>query len=312
MNKAQHQKFHSDLRAAIDVGVPLEYKHASRTKLSKSKLEKLETELLLFTDYSKDSSPQSHFDRLTDSKLPPRYVAALNFFHRTGKMVPVIEGLSVRAVHQQKARRVLRYSLLYLALLALVAACGLTFFILYVFPNFQEIDLSHSIDASVAPPEGLGIIDWLPAAVTAVAIVFVVLCAWILLLGGSKTLTRWLGGAKYLESATKARLLPAVGLLMDSGLSSSESVGAACDLFDADEKIRSSIQQLVADQKDTQLISSVAGYFDTTAERQIFTMRTATRVALVTLVGGAIALCYGLAIYSPLIDLLYKLVETAA
>ena len=133
------------------------------------------------------------------------------------------------------------------------------------------------------------------------AVVLGVLCAWILLLGGAKTLTRWLGGAKYLESATKARLLPAVRLLMDSGLSSTESVSAACHLFDAGEKIRSSIQQLVVDQKDTRLMSSGAAYFDTTAEQQIFTMRTATRVALVTLVGGAIALCYGLAIYSPLV-----------
>ena len=310
MNKEQHQNFHNDLRAAIDVGVPLEFKTASRDKLSKSKLEKLETELLLCTDYSKESLPQNLFDRLADSKLPQRYVAALNFFHRTGKMVPVIEGLSVRAVHQQKARRVLWYSLMYLALLALVAASGLALFITFVFPNFEEIDLSHSIDASVAPPEGLGIIEWVPAAVTAVAIVLGVLCVWILLLGGAKVLTRWLGGAKYLESATKAELIPAVRLLMESGLSSSESINAACDLFDADQKLRASIQQLVANQKDTTLMSSAASYFRTTADQQIFTMRTATRVALVTLVGGAIALCYGLAIYSPLVDLLYKLVGT--
>lgn len=307
MTRAELKQFHDELRAAIALGVPLEV-HRGTKKLTASQLEQFELHL----NQSGSSFDQKRFLDGQTNDLPPRYVAALQTFAQTKKMVPILEGLSWRVVHAKKVARILRSAIVYLSMLMLVACVGLLVFLFKVFPQFRDIDASTNIQSSASTEvEGLAILNWLPTLLIVFSAILAILFVWVVLLGGAKNLIRIFGGTKYLNSIAKSKLLSAIGLLNNSGMSPSESVAIGCQLFGVNETIGQELRSLADKPGNMDQTSTLALYYARNAQRRIFNMKTATRTAMVTFIGGAITLCYGLAIYSPIINLLYKLLATA-
>lgn len=302
MTQAELKRFHDELRAAISLGVPLEIGNGTK-KLTTAQLEQFEIQL------KQSGSQPIDLERVLSqqtNELPPRYVAALQTFSQTKKMVPVLDGLSWRAIHAKKVATVLRSALIYLSMLSLVACVGLLFFLFKVLPEFREIDTSTDIQAA-AEVEGLAIMNWLPTLLMVFIALLGVLFVWVVFLGGAKYLMRMFGGTKYLSSTAKAKLLPMIGLLNNSGMSPAESAAVGCRLFGASERVAENVCNLVGKPGNVDNTSAIAAYYARSAQRRIYNMKTATRTAMITFVGGAITLCYGLAIFSPIINLLYNL-----
>ena len=311
MTQTELKQFHDDLRAAVALGVPLEVSN-SGPKLTASRLKKLESQL------DKSVSSASDLTQLRadqTGELPARYVAAVEAFSRTKKMVPVLEGLSWRTIHAKKVSKILLSALAYLALLSLMASAGLLFYLLKVFPEIREFDTDTNLGAAnnplVDPPahDGLAIMNVLPTVLTVLALVLAGFFIWIVFFGGARILVRLLGGTKYLNSVTKSKILPTIRLLTESGASRDEATEMACRLFGTDEKFLHNIDQLVSKSGSRDQTNALAAYYSEIAVQRIHNMNTATRTALVTIVGGAITLCYGLAIFSPIVNLLYQLLS---
>lgn len=82
------------------------------------------------------------------------------------------------------------------------------------------------------------------------------------------------------------------------------AVSLSCDLTDATPNVRRQIRAAAKNTQDVAHLGVLANYSRKSANQQLGYLRVATPFALVAGLGGAIALVYCLAIFSPVIALL--------
>jgi hypothetical protein len=114
----------------------------------------------------------------------------------------------------------------------------------------------------------------------------------------------WLGGNQYLRCRQSTLALQVTQILAQDGMSHDEAIKIACDLAGADAKVRRNLQNTVADPNPAQDLESLADYLTLAGNDRLAYMGTTTPIALVSIVGGAVALFYCLAVFWPIISIL--------
>ncbi len=297
------KQFHTELKAALAAGVPIEIDGGDRFgQLTFAKLDQLENSL------KQDAGENETLTQTADShpELPYQYRAALRTFDQTGSMLPVLEGLTVQNIARQQVSKILRWSFVYLFVLLLAAFLGLMLFDFRVVPAIDGMRADMLLPAAINAPERFDVTPWLPTIVTVLGCGLIVLLIWILLGGTTKT-AMWLGGRRFVQCRTSTTALRIIQLLMAAGMDVEDAVKISCDLIDADPKVRRDIQVAVQDPDHATGLGTLADYLTISANHRLAYMKVATPIGLVCTVGGTIALVYCLTIFWPIISMLRDL-----
>jgi hypothetical protein len=307
MIQADAKRFHDDLRAAVVARVPLDIGDQKSELLTLDQIDRLEDQILpqLSADPSTDDQTrQPKFDTLPE--VGSRYQAALQVFDRLGTMTPVLDGLTTRILAERRVARTLRWTIIYLLLLLLVAFVGLSLFLVRVVPTFDNMRADLLLPAAINAPPRLDLIQWMPGIVVALGVCFVLLLSWFLF-GGASKVAMWLGGRHFVRCQTSKTTLRTIRALLDSGLSWQEAVSISCDLTGADAASRQDIQSMVQTPTTALQLDTLQNYLTISANQRLASMKIATPIALITTFGGAIGLLYCVSIFWPIIAMVKDL-----
>lgn len=301
MIQADAKRFHDDLRAALVARVPLDIGEQKTELLTLDQIDRLENLVLprLLTDDSTDEYVrQSAFEKLPD--VNRRYQAALQTFDCLGTMSPILDGLTTRVLAQRRVARTLRWTIVYLLILLLIAVGGLSLFLVRIVPAFDQMRADLLLPAAINAPPRLDLIQWIPGIVVALGVCFVLLLSWFLL-GGASKVAMWLGGRHFVRCQISKTSLGVISELLQSGQTEQEAVSIGCDLTGADADSREDIQSIVQPQTTAMQLNTFQSYLTISANQRLASMKIATPVALITTFGGAIGLLYCVSIFWPII-----------
>ena len=124
MQPSPLDQFSNDIRAALIANIPLTCGDGRR--LTERELDRL-VGLQAQQEHGK-SSVDTPTTETRQNELPDWFRAGLSVFHKTGTMVPVLEGLSIRARATHQAIRAVRWTILYLLVVTGFALAGVLFF----------------------------------------------------------------------------------------------------------------------------------------------------------------------------------------
>ena len=130
------QSFYADIEAARVANVPVELDSRSllqsATSLSESSIRKLA------------AATKQNIANVDD-----RHQAAIGIHKQLGSMVPVLDGLSARAIANHEFGMIVKRVLWYLSLVLLVALLGLVYFNRSIVPEYnsvrQDLELYHGM-----------------------------------------------------------------------------------------------------------------------------------------------------------------------
>lgn len=303
--------FHEGLRAAVIAGAPLELGKSkafpfSVGRANLNKLAHLEEAIqrLLVTSGS--------LSRLLDSpsSLPARYRAALSVYDRTRDMALVLEGLTVRANSRRHLARLLRASFFYLLLVIAVASVGLAFFSRYIVPSIEQMREDLMLYPAASAPLRANGTQWLTVIV---AVMELVLCVLLVLLffGGASKLASWLGGRYYQVHRLSAVAVQTIGALVVRSTPLPEATSLGFELVGSDreteQKVNLALQDCPQSKSAATHLQTIGDHFSTVSASRLCVLRVVLPITLVVVVGGAVTMIYCLAIFVPLVSLLYDL-----
>ena len=304
MNQMESTRFHDDLRAAVVAGVPLKIGERESKLLTLAKIDQLENQISpkLSTGNAIDErTRQQFFDSLTE--FPLRYRAAIQVFDRLGSMTPVLDGLTAQILAERRVAGTLRWSFSYLLLLLLLAASGLSLFLVWVVPAIESMRADLLLPAAIDAPPRLDLIQWLPGVIVAFSFCFGLLVVW-LLTGGVAKVAMWLGGRHFVRCQTSKTTLRTLNALVDSGMPIDLAVSTGCDLTGADAIIRRDIQSSAPAAISPAQLQTLTNYLTISANQRLTSMSAAAPIALVATVGGVIGLIYCVSIFWPMIAMI--------
>ena len=164
------QSFYADIRAARLGKIPIELESRS---LLQSVANPTKSQLATLADSDKQS----------DVPLAARHQAAIDIHAQLGTMVPVLDGLSARAIASQQFSKMFRRVLLYLALVLLFALLGLLFFKIYVMPEYEAVRRDMRMSYKMTNFHG----DMFPYMMPAIVVVSILLFFNVIVLITNKT-----------------------------------------------------------------------------------------------------------------------------
>jgi len=303
MNSTSFQRFNNDLKAALIAGVPLEIgssDSATGTQcLTTAKLNQFENELLLAVS---DENALEHALQ-SNSEVPSRYLAALQVFERTDCMPIVLDGLTVRLGAQSQVNQALRWTFIYLFFLLAVACAGMWLFISRVLPEIELMRDDLLLPAAVNAPPSFDLTPWFPLILGVFGGGCLILLV-LMLTGGVSKIAMWLGGKRFVECRLTMMALRLTKILMDEGMSSGKAITTACDLNGAGDRVRSEIQKTIEATRDGTDLDSLADYLTLAGNDRLAQLKTGTPIAVVSIVGGGIALVYCVAVFWPILSIL--------
>jgi hypothetical protein len=129
----------------------------------------------------------------------------------------------------------------------------------------------------------------------------------IILSGGASKVAMWLGGNHLVRCRLSTLALRATQMLVDAGTPMEEAVMISCDLVGADARARNEIRNAVAVPGNAQNLDTLADYLTVAGNDRLAYMELTTPMALISILGGAVALVYCVAIFWPIISLLKDL-----
>jgi hypothetical protein len=240
--------------------------------------------------------------------LPAQYKAAASVFAATGEMDLVLEGLSVTGQVRRTLFRVAFRSIFYLAMLLFVASLLLAFFSEAIDPTIKVFRADLSLAPSpLAPLRNAPILASSMVAYFSLGFVAILI---LMLAGGTSRIASWLGGRGYRTNCETAMVLRIAGRLVEYGFAADEAVELASRLVgatDASERIAMATTTGSDKSGEASRQMDNARYFQYAAESQIETLRVLVPVLLVAGIGGGATLVYSVALFSPLVSLLYDL-----
>ncbi len=302
MNSNSFLRFHNDLKAALVAGIPLELGSAGSGIGKRLTIDRLsQIEKVVAPSISEEDSSVNTIKSL--SKVPARYAAAFQVFERTDSMPIVLDGLTTRGQARFEATRTLRWTFIYLFFLLVIAFAGLWLYTWRVLPMLALMRADLLLAAAVNAPPQFDPTPWFPLLVYLLGgtcFLFLIL----ILSGGSTTVAMWLGGNQYLRCRLSTFSLRLTQILSDGGMPKEEAVAVACELSGADAKVRRKLQDTIADSSQAQNLESLADYLTLAGSDRLAHMGTTSPIVLVSVIGGAVALFYCLAVFWPIISIL--------
>jgi type II secretory pathway component PulF len=295
MTSADQEHFLNDLRAAVIAGVPIDVGtdsfYWSEKLLTLRQLEK--------------QFPSASSDRtLNDSTLPDRLKTAVRVFEVTRDMPLVLQGLSEAPLAARKAVHLLRWTIVYLVIVLLVAWLGMIFFSVYLVPEIEtmraDILLSRRPDLS-EPGQYLpwiGKLIYVFGAVLTLALISMAI-------GGVRRFVMLVGGRHYVRCRVESLADVVTARLLNEGLDADESQQLAIKLTGAARK-RPEQNTVVSSEAFAGRFALPLGVIQS-GERRLEQIRATVPNILLVIIGGFIALAYGAAVFTPIIELLRDL-----
>ena len=305
MNPTAFQRFQNDLRAAVTAGVPIEIGSkdsvAGNDRLTIAKLDAWELAV----------GPRIANGSLSEAmgsvaELPIRYRAALRVFDETDSMLAVLDGLTVRRCAREQVKRALRLTFIYLLLLLLVAFAGLLLFTTSVAPMVDAMRADMLLPAAINAPDRFDPMPWIPWLVKILGGSLVVALI-LMLAGGGTKLAMWLGGNHYVRCRVSAMTLRVVQMLVSEGVAIEDAVSVGHDLNGADASVRHEIQAVLKNPNAAQDLNTIANFWTMAGNDRLAYLKLTTPVAMVSTIGGGIALLYCVAVFWPIVSVLKDL-----
>ncbi len=292
MNADDIQTFSSDLRAAVKAGVKLEIGEnpTPGSTLSLKQLERLEKQVA------------------NDSKLPPRYQAAIETWQKTGTMIPVLEGLSTRFNARVRIDRMFRKAMVYVSILAALGIVGLIYFRTSVLPQIEMV--RHDLATLARPPieiqhSSAGLFSII---ILILFIVVLIVLFYGLFSGGAAKLGCWLGGNRYMRCCSLASATRTMQMLVAEGTDPHQAAMLGGKLAGLDSEGQGEMIYNIKDlDRDAILSPAWVDYLLMMSDRQYLKSRTWGPATLVLIVGGAMTFLYVLLAYWPIVSLVYDL-----
>ena len=289
------QSFYADIEAARVANVPVELDSRSllqsATSLSESSIRKLA------------AATKQNIANVDD-----RHQAAIGIHKQLGSMVPVLDGLSARAIANHEFGMIVKRVLWYLSLVLLVALLGLVYFNRSIVPEYnsvrQDMELYHGMtDFNL---------DAFPYLIPLMVIVGLLLVINIVLLLTGKTgfLMGWFGGRKYVRLKVAAAAARTLGLLVSQNVSLADATQSTATLYALDKVGQQQFCRSFAEATDAETYQILSQYWSLKAAKIFERARTVAPMVVLTVVGGGVAAAYGTVVYGPLIGLIQDLVQS--
>ena len=289
------QSFYADIEAARVANVPVELDSRSllqsATSLSESSIRKLA------------AATKQNIANVDD-----RHQAAIGIHKQLGSMVPVLDGLSARAIANREFGMIVKRVLWYLSLVLLVALLGLVYFNRSIVPEYnsvrQDLELYHGMtDFNL---------DAFPYLIPLMVIVGLLLVINIVLLLTGKTgfLMGWFGGRKYVRLKVAAAAARTLGLLVSQNVSLADATQSTATLYALDKVGQQQFCRSFAEATDAETYQILSQYWSLKAAKIFERARTVAPMVVLTVVGGGVAAAYGTVVYGPLIGLIQDLVQS--
>ena len=324
MEPKPHQSFYADISAALMARIPVELE-------SRSLLQSVVTPT---TSQIRNAAEAEH---LNATAIASRHQAALDIHGQLGSMVPVLDGLSTRAIASQKFAAMFRRVLWYVALLLLVALLGLLYFKRYIAPEYELVRQDIQLHYGITEFSG----NMFPYIIPLIAVVAILLfltslflltnwTGWLINLFGGREyvrsillfltslflLTNWtgwlinlFGGREYVRLKVLSGAAKTLALLASQGTTLTDATETTATLYALDIKGRNQLSGSIGDASSVETWQNLSQFWSIKAAKTLKRARTLAPVVLLLTIGGGVAVAYALLVYGPLIGLIRDLVE---
>ena len=309
VNSSDFQRFHADLVAAIEAGVPICFENSTgsvgNARQTLTNLQRWQTEVQSKLGDFQVIGPDQ-WKTLAGLNLAERYLAALETFAATDSMLPVLDGLTARSFARRQLSRALCWPVFYLGLVLVMAIGGMVFFSLRVIPSFQILRRDLVLPAAIQSSDRF---DFLTLSPMLIYFLMIVLALFIIaiVLGGFQKFVMACGGHRFVRSRVTATSVGVVPLLLTAGIPLRRAIDIGCDLTAADTRTRQKMEAITDAGANAGFWNGLSGYWWATSNQQLNYLTMSIPLALITTVGGTVGLLYGLAIYGPFIQLITDL-----
>ena len=288
------QTFYADIRAARIARIPVEL-------TSRSLLQSIETPT------QSQLTTLADTDNPRDASIGTRHQAAIDIHNQLGSMVPVLDGLSARAIASRKFSLMFRRVLWYLALVLLVALVGLLYFKFNVQPEYELIREDMRVHYGMKEFNT----DMFPYLDPMIVVVAVLLFLNLFFLITNKTglLLNLFGGRKYVRLKVSSAAAKTLALLASQDTALPEATQTTAALYALDATGRQQLSSSIGDTPSFDTWQNLSQFWSIKAMKTLERARTLAPVVLFSIVGGGVAVGYGLIVYGPLIGLIRDLVE---
>ena len=289
------QSFYDDIEAARVANVPVELDSRSllqsATSLSESSIRKLA------------AATKQNIANVDD-----RHQAAIGIHKQLGSMVPVLDGLSARAIANREFGMIVKRVLWYLSLVLLVALLGLVYFNRSIVPEYNSVRQDMELYDGMTDFN----LDAFPYLVPLMVIVGLLLVITIVLLLTGKTgfLMGWFGGRKYVRLKVAAAAARTLGLLVSQNVSLADATQSTATLYALGKVGQQQFCRSFAEATDAETYQILSQYWSLKAAKIFERARTVAPMVVLTVVGGGVAAAYGTVVYGPLIGLIQELVQS--
>ena len=289
------QSFYADIEAARVANVPVELDSRSllqsATSLSESSIRKLA------------AATKQNIANVDD-----RHQAAIGIHKQLGSMVPVLDGLSARAIANREFGMIVKRVLWYLSLVLLVALLGLVYFNRSIVPEYNSVRQDMELYDGMTDFN----LDAFPYLIPLMVIVGLLLVITIVLLLTGKTgfLMGWFGGRKYVRLKVAAAAARTLGLLVSQNVSLADATQSTATLYALDRVGQQQFCRSFAEATDAETYQILSQYWSLKAAKIFERARTVAPMVVLTVVGGGVAAAYGTVVYGPLIGLIQDLVQS--
>ena len=288
------QSFYADIEAARVANVPVE----------------LDSRSLLQSAASVSASTIRKLAAAAEqnaANLDDRHQAAIGIHKQLGSMVPVLDGLSARAIASREFGVIIKRVLWYLCLVLLAAGIGVYCFKRYVVPEYdsvrRDMELYHGMTDF-----NLDVFPYLIPMIVVLAVLLVINVV-LLLTGKTNFLMGWFGGRKYVRLKVASGAARTLGLLASQDASLAEAAQNTATLYALDKVGRRELSNSLGEAADAETYQILSQYWSLKAAMIFERARMVVPVVVLTIVGGGVAVAYGFLVYGPLIGLIQDLVE---
>ena len=246
-------------------------------------------------------------DVVNAASFDPRHQAAIDIYAQLGSMVPVLDGLSVRAIASRQFSSMFRRVLWYLSFVLLVALLGLIFFKVYVAPEYEVVRQDMQLHYNVQEFNG----DTFPYIIPTTILIAVLLLLNLVFLLTNKTgfFLRLFGGQKYVRSKVCSSAAQTLAVLASQSPPPSNPTETVATLYSLDSRGRQQLSSSSGKSSSPEAWQTLSQYWALKAAGTFERARTLAPSVLFSTIGGSVAVAYGIIVYGPLIGLLRDLIE---
>jgi hypothetical protein len=308
MNQQVVSRYHNDLLGAILAQVPIDFGSVSGAagsslggRADRKKLERLG---------ERTGEPES---------LPKAYLAGLRLYERNAAADVVLDGLSWEAHSRSQISMVVSRTVQYMLVLAAVAVAGIAFHHVMVAPIIDSFHKDLAIDQAggfaveVEPAANESGLDQMQAVAGLIAVV-AFLALSLMILVGPDNVVRQFGGKQFQSDRACLASARAAQELIANQVKKDEAIQIAGDLVGnfpgITSKLTAAVESLDDSDEICDRLDSLATYFRASASDRLAVMHSFVPTMMIVLIGGLVALAYGVAVFYPLVNLLDRLAGT--